>query len=147
VAGSWVAAQLSVWLIFPALLILIGLPSVFSTPGDKKKIIVATPGPLRDLLEIALHLVAVAGAWIVWPGWIACCATIIVLAAIVVGLPRTRWLLSGVPVALGEAPCTPQCALRSLIEAVAGRHPALPGYLFSHPKIIFADDVLAVELA
>ena len=43
--------------------------------------------------------------------------------------------------------CTPQCALRSLIEAVAGGHPALSGYLLSHPKITFADDVLAVELA
>ncbi|MCH2517401.1 MAG: hypothetical protein MK210_04245 [Dehalococcoidia bacterium] len=102
--GPWVAAQLSVWLIFPALLILTGLPLVFSTPGDKKQIIVATPGPLRVLLEIALHLVAVAGAWMVWPGWIACCATIIVLAAIVAGLPRTKWLLGGAPVALGEAP-------------------------------------------
>ena len=32
-------------------------------------------------------------------------------------------------------------------EAVAGGHPALSGYLLSHPKITFADDVLAVELA
>jgi len=56
------------------------------------------------LLEIVLHLVAVAGAWMVWPGWIACCAAIIVLAAIVVGLPRTKWLLGGAPVAPGEAP-------------------------------------------
>jgi len=103
VAGPWVAGQLSVWQIFPALLILIGLPSVFSTPGDKKQIIVATPGQLRVLLEIVLHLVAVAGAWMVWPAWIACCATIIVLAAIVVGIPRTKWLLGGAPVALGEA--------------------------------------------
>ena len=103
-AGPWVAAQLSVWLILPALLFLIGLPSVFSTLVDKKQIIVATPGPLRVLLEIVLHLVAVAGAWMVWPGWIACCATIIVLAAIVVGIPRTKWLLGGVPVAPGKAP-------------------------------------------
>ena len=97
-AGPWVAAQLSVWLIFPALLILIGLPSVFSTLGDKKQIIVATPGPLRVLLEIALHFVAVAGAWMVWPGWIACCATIIVLAAIVGWSPPDKmaaWRRSG----------------------------------------------------
>ena len=56
VSGPWAAAQLSMWLIFPALIILIGLPSVFSTRGDKRHIVVVTPGPLRVLLEIALHL-------------------------------------------------------------------------------------------
>jgi hypothetical protein len=65
VSGPWAAAQLSLWLIFPALIILIGLPSVFSTRGDKRKIVVATPGPPRVLMEIALHLVAAAGPWVI----------------------------------------------------------------------------------
>ena len=51
VSGPWAASQLSVWVIVPALVLLIGLPSIFSTPGDKRQIVVATPGPLRVLLE------------------------------------------------------------------------------------------------
>ncbi len=43
--------------------------------------------------------------------------------------------------------CTHQCALKNYFEAVAEGHPALPGYLFSHPKITFVDDVLTNELA
>ena len=98
VSGPWAAAQLSIWLTIPALVILIGLPSVFSTPGDKRQVVVATPGPLRALLEFVLHAVAVAGAWIVWPAWLAVIATVCVVAALAFGIPRTRWLLRGGPI-------------------------------------------------
>lgn len=97
VAGTWVVAQWSVWLAVPALIVLVGLPSVFSTPGDKKQVVVPTPGPVRALLELALYLVAVAGAWVVWPTWLAVIATLIVVASVVVGMPRTMWLLRGAP--------------------------------------------------
>lgn len=104
VSGPWAAAQLSVWLIIPALLILMGLPSVFSTRGNKRQIIVATPGPLRVLLEIMLHVVAAAGAWLVWLAWAATAATLCVLLAIALGVPRTKWLLRGAPPAATEIP-------------------------------------------
>ena len=97
VACAWAAARESIWLAIPVLVILIGLPSVFSTPGDKKQIIVATPGPLRVLLEFALYIVAVACVWAVWPAWLAVVSTLIVIASIAVGIPRTRWLLRGAP--------------------------------------------------
>lgn len=97
VTGPWAAAHQSVWLAVPALVILVGLPALFSTPGDKKQVVVATPGPLRVLLELALHGVVVGGSWVVWPAWLAAVATLIVIAALVVGLPRTRWLLRGAP--------------------------------------------------
>ena len=92
-AGAWAAATVSIWLAIPALVILVGLPAIFSTPGDKKQIIVATPGPLRALLEFALHIVAIVCVWAMWPIWLAIASTVVVIAAIVVGLPRTRWLL------------------------------------------------------
>ncbi len=97
IACTAAAAQVSFWLPIPVLVILIGLPTVFSTPGDKKQTIVATPGALRVLLEHAIHLVGVACVWAVWPAWLAVGATLVIIAAVVVGLPRTRWLLNGAP--------------------------------------------------
>ena len=101
VAGGWVAAQVSIWLAIPVLVVLVGLPAVFSTRGDKKQIVVDTPGPIRALLEIALHVVAVVCAWAVWPTWLAIVSTLIVAAAVAFGIPRTRWLLRGAPSASG----------------------------------------------
>ncbi|MDA0256878.1 MAG: hypothetical protein O3C25_03955, partial [Chloroflexi bacterium] len=67
VSGPWAAAQLSPWLILPALVILVGLPAVFSTVGDKRRVLVATPGPPRLAIEVGLHAVAAAAPWLVWP--------------------------------------------------------------------------------
>ena len=97
IAGPWAAGRESIWLAIPVLVVLVGLPSVFSTPGDKRQIIVATPGPLRVLLELVLHVVAVAAAWIAWPAWLAVIVTVVVAANVVLGMPRTRWLLRGAP--------------------------------------------------
>lgn len=97
VAGPWAVARESVWLAIAALVVLVGLPAVFSTPGDKRWIVVATPGPLRVLLELLLHVVAVASAWVIWPAWLALISTLVVVAAAVVGVPRTKWLLRGAP--------------------------------------------------
>jgi len=99
---GWVACTLaaynqSVWLAIPALIILVGLPTVFSTPGDKKQVIVATPGPLRLILEIVLFVLFVVCAWAVWPTWMAIITTVVVVAAFVTGLPRAKWLLRGAP--------------------------------------------------
>ncbi len=77
------------------------MPAVFSTPGDKKQIVVATPGPARVLLELILYAVAVACAWAVWPAWLALISTLIVGAAVAFGIPRLRWLLRGAPSAPG----------------------------------------------
>ena len=95
VAGPWAAAQQSLWLVVPVSVVLVGLPAIFSTRGDKRQVVVATPGPLRVLLELGLHVVAVAAAWVVWPVWLAIVATVVVAAAIATGIPRTLWLLRG----------------------------------------------------
>lgn len=81
----------------PAALILLALPSVFSTPGDKQQVVVATPGPIRLLIEMVLYLAAVGGAWIAWPTWPAVTTTVMVAAAAATGVPRARWLLRGAP--------------------------------------------------
>lgn len=93
VAGPWAVADVSVLLAVPAAVILMGLPAIFSTRGDKRQVIIATPGPLRVFLEFALHGVGVAGAWLVWPPWLALVVTVVVIAALITGSPRLKWLL------------------------------------------------------
>lgn len=97
IAGPWAAGQVSAWLILPVLVVLIGLPAVFSTKCDKRQVVVATPGPVRAAIEVFLHAAAVVGAWYAWPAVVAAVATVVVLAALVTGVPRMWWLLRGAP--------------------------------------------------
>ena len=96
VAGPWAAADLTntKWAIVPALLILVGLPSVLNTPGDKNTTGVPTPGPIRIAIEMLLLAVAVLSAWIVWPTWAAILVTALGAAMLVTGMARYRWLAS-----------------------------------------------------
>lgn len=99
IAGPWAAGDLfgSAWAAVPALLVLVGLPSVFNTPGDKHVAGIATAGPIRIGIEMFLLAVAVAGAWIVWPVWAAAAVTVIGIAMLITGLARYRWLAAGPP--------------------------------------------------
>lgn len=99
VTGPWAAAAASgsVWAALPALFLLVGLPATFNTPGDKNVEGIATPGPIRILIEVLLLAVAVGGAWYVWPPWAAVVITVFGVAMVVTGLPRYRWLAAGAP--------------------------------------------------
>lgn len=98
VAGPWAAGKLfGGWAILPAAVILVALPAVFSTPGDKHQVIVPTPGPVRFMMEIDLGIVAAVSAWYVWPPAAAMLATAVVVLAQVAGWRRGRWLLRGAP--------------------------------------------------
>ena len=99
IAGPWAVADLTGtgWLAVPAVLVLVGAVSVFSTPGDKNQVVIATPGPIRLIIELALTVVAVGAAWVVWPLWAAVVVTAIAAAAQVTGWQRTRWLAIGAP--------------------------------------------------
>lgn len=97
IAGPWAAWEISIWLVLPAVVILVGLPSVFSTNGDKRQVLVPTPGPLRVVIELLLHAVAIAAPWAVWPTALAGVATLVVAAALILGVWRLRWLLRGAP--------------------------------------------------
>ena len=97
IAGPWAVWRLSPWLAALALLILVGLPSVFSTTNDKRTIVVATPGPVRVLIEFLQYTVAVMAPWFVWPTPVAAFATAVVVASILLGVPRLIWLVKGAP--------------------------------------------------
>ena len=97
IAGSWAAGAYSGWLIVPALVVLIGLPAVFSTPGDKNVVVVATPGPARVLIEFVLYATALTAPWFVWPQPVALATSLVVVASVATGIPRIAWLLKGAP--------------------------------------------------
>jgi hypothetical protein len=97
IAAPWAVAQEAWWLAVPVFVVLVGLPAVFSTPGDKRQVVVATPGPVRVAIEALLYAAAIAGAWLVWPVWAAVVATGIVLISLVAGRARLAWLLRGAP--------------------------------------------------
>ena len=72
VAAPWAAAEIvgSAWATLPVFLILLALPALFNTPGDENVTGIATPGPIRILIEMLLIAVAIVGTLIVWPhGW------------------------------------------------------------------------------
>ena len=78
------------------MIVLIGLPTVFGTPGDKPGgVIVPVPGVVTILLVLLQLAAAVVAAWVAWPWWIAVAVT--VLCAVVPFTERHRWrsLLNG----------------------------------------------------
>ncbi|MFC1441956.1 hypothetical protein ABUW04_27250 [Streptacidiphilus sp. N1-10] len=84
---SWLLAALSV-------VVLIGLPTVFSTPGDKAKVIVAVPGWATVLLVLLQLAAAVVSSWVAWPVWAAVVVSLLAAAALVTERRRWRWLLA-----------------------------------------------------
>lgn len=95
IAGPWLAYEWSSWASLPALVVLMALPGVFSTPGDKNHIVVPTPGPIRILIELLLYAVAAVAPWFVWPPWLALGCDLVVLSSTALGAPRFQWLATG----------------------------------------------------
>ena len=87
----------SKWLIVPVLIVLVGLPGVFSTPGDKRQIVVPTPGPARIGIEALQYLVAAVAPWYVWSDVASRISVGIVIASVGFGIPRFIWLARGAP--------------------------------------------------
>jgi hypothetical protein len=97
VTGTWtLGAVHPLWGVF-ALIVMIGLPTVFTTKGDKKHMMVPTPGPIRALVDFLQFAVAAIAPWFVWPVWAAILSGVIVLAALVFGRRRYHWLINGAP--------------------------------------------------
>lgn len=84
----------ALWTVLAAV-VLVGVPAVFSTPGDKRLTLVPTPGPLRVLIEIALVLVALGASAIVWPFWARIPIAILALAMLVTNGRRMTALARG----------------------------------------------------
>jgi hypothetical protein len=103
VATPWALAAHSPVLAGAALLLLIGLPAVFATPGDKVKVVVAVPGYVTIGLVVLQLVAAVAAAWAAWPLPVALLVWVLVLATVYSELPRWRRLTGGDLVVTGTA--------------------------------------------
>jgi hypothetical protein len=94
IAAPWALAHHSLLLSAAALLLLIGLPTVLATPGDKRQVIVAVPGQVTIALVLLQAVTAVAASWALWPGWAATAVTLLAAACLVAEQPRWRRLTS-----------------------------------------------------
>ena len=97
IAGPMAVARLvgSGWAAIPTLVVLAAVPAVFSTPGDKQRVIVPVRGVTRAIIEWVLHGVAALGAYIAWPALLAVAAILVTCASLVVGTARMLWLVGG----------------------------------------------------
>jgi hypothetical protein len=94
VATPWALAGRSWLLAAVSVALLIGLPTLFSTPGDKNSAIIAVPGWATVLLVLLQLAAAVTASWVVWPVWAAVPVSVLAAATLVAERGRWRWLLS-----------------------------------------------------
>jgi Protein of unknown function (DUF2568) len=95
VATPWALASHSPVLAGAALLLLIGLPAVFATPGDKTQVVVAVPGRVTILLVVMQLVAAAVAAWAAWPVPVALLVWLLVVLTAYAELPRWRRLTGG----------------------------------------------------
>lgn len=98
---SWISGPWAVGMLSPVgavifSLVLISLPAIFSTPADKKKVLIPIPGSVRVCIEAFLYLVALIAPWIIWPNVFCITCTVVIVLSVITGIPRYHWLLSGV---------------------------------------------------
>lgn len=94
---AWVATPWALWphsvlLAIGSVVVLIGLPTIFQTPGDKARVVVAVPGVVTILLVLMQLVAAVVASWIAWPLVVAVVVTVLAVACVVTEQPRWRWL-------------------------------------------------------
>jgi len=93
-ATPWALSRYSWLLAVLSLVVLIGLPTLFSTPGDKAYVIVAVPGWGTILLVLLQLVAAVISVWLVWPSWAAVLVSALATVTLVTERRRWRWLLA-----------------------------------------------------
>lgn len=92
VALPWAVADTSIVLGVFVGLAMVAVPTVFTTPGDKRQVLVPVSGKVTIAL-VAVHiLAALYGSWSAWPVWVAIPTTAVALMTIVTEMPRWRWL-------------------------------------------------------
>ncbi|MFD5471501.1 hypothetical protein [Streptomyces sp. NPDC127105] len=94
VATPWALSKYSWVLAVLAVVVLIGLPTVFSTPGDKKQVIIPVSGTVTILLVLLQLAAAVIASWSAWPAYAAVLVSLLVAATLVTERHRWRWLVS-----------------------------------------------------
>ncbi|WP_232248433.1 hypothetical protein [Streptacidiphilus rugosus] len=95
---GWVGLPIALWphsilLAVGVDVLLIGVPAVLQTPGDKPGTVVAVPGWVTVLMVLAELGGAVAAAWLLFPRWAAVLLTLLALVCCGTELPRWRRLL------------------------------------------------------
>jgi len=93
VATPWALAGHSWLLAAVSMAVLIGLPTLLSTPGDKNNVIIAVPGWATVLLVLLQLAAAVTASWMVWPVWAAVPVSVLAAATLVTERRRWRWLV------------------------------------------------------
>lgn len=92
VALPWAIADTSIVLGVFVGLVMVAVPTVFATPGDKRQVLVPVSGKVTIALVVAHILAALYGSWSAWPVWLAIPTTVVALMTIVTEMPRWRWL-------------------------------------------------------
>lgn len=95
VAVPWALVGVSIPLAVIAVAVLIGLPTVFQTPGDKPRVTVPVPGYVTVGLLVLQLVAGVAAAWAAWWAPVALVVTVLAAVTVVTELRRWRWLLTG----------------------------------------------------
>ncbi|MFD8706811.1 hypothetical protein ACFV1W_30120 [Kitasatospora sp. NPDC059648] len=95
---GWIGLPIALWphsvlLAIGVDVLLIGVPAVLQTPGDKPGTVVAVPGWATVLMVLAELAGAVTAAALLLPGWAAVLVILLALACCVTELPRWRRLL------------------------------------------------------
>ncbi|MGV9640619.1 hypothetical protein [Streptomyces sp. NPDC003514] len=94
VATPWALSRHSWLLAVLSLVVLIGLPTLFSTPGDNAHVIISVPGWGTILLVLLQLVAAVISAWLIWPAWAAVLVSALAAVTLLTERRRWRWLLA-----------------------------------------------------
>lgn len=95
VATPWAFWSLSIPLAIASVIVLISLPAIFGTPGDRPggDAPVSVPGIVTILIVLATLAAAVISMWVIAPLWAAIITTVLSGAAMITEQPRWRALL------------------------------------------------------
>ncbi len=94
IATPWALAAYSPVLAVAAVVLLIGLPTLFATPGDKKQTLIPVPGTVTIALVVLQLSAALISSWLAWYPWLAILVTILTIGTVPAEFPRWKWLLN-----------------------------------------------------
>ncbi|GAA4226045.1 hypothetical protein GCM10023075_25380 [Streptosporangium album] len=92
VATPWALWSFSVPVALLSVVVLIGLPTVFTTPGDKAHGMIPVPGTATIALVLMQLVAAVVSSWAAWLTPIAVAVSVLAAACVITEIPRWRWL-------------------------------------------------------
>jgi hypothetical protein len=95
IATPWVLSRHSLVLAVLSVVVLIGVPTVFGTIGDRDhgQPMVPVPGFVTIGIVLMEFAAAVVSSWLLMPAIAAAVVTILVAVGVVTEQPRWRWLL------------------------------------------------------